>query len=184
MGIQIGAKLDSGFDDPIGMLKDCHRRIEHFLQILCVVAERAAGRAMTEEEATAVKSALHYFRHGGERHTEDEEESLFPRLRAESTAGALEELSGLENDHRDAYGLHAAADTLYTAWIAFGSISADDEQRLLLIAKRLKYLYEEHIQVEEKIVFPRAAEMLDSQAIADIGREFAKRLRGQFPGGR
>ena len=32
MGIQIGAKPDSGFDDPIGMLKDCHRRIEHFLQ--------------------------------------------------------------------------------------------------------------------------------------------------------
>ena len=24
MAIQIGAKPDSGFDDPIGMLKDCH----------------------------------------------------------------------------------------------------------------------------------------------------------------
>ena len=57
----------------------------------------------------------------------------------------------------------------------FGSISRDDEQRLLLITKRLKYLYEEHIQVEAKIVFPRAAKMLDSQAIADIGREFRKR---------
>jgi hypothetical protein len=37
MAIQIGAKPDSGFDDPIGMLKDCHRRIESFLGILCVV---------------------------------------------------------------------------------------------------------------------------------------------------
>jgi hypothetical protein len=37
MAIQIGAKPDSGFDDPIGMLKDCHRRIEHFLNILCVL---------------------------------------------------------------------------------------------------------------------------------------------------
>ncbi len=175
MGTQIGAKLDSGFDDPIGMLKDCHRRIEHFLQILCVVAERAAGRAMTEEEATAVKSALHYFRHGGERHTEDEEESLFPRLRAESTAGALEELSRLENDHRDACDLHAAADTLYTVWIEFGALSPDDEQRLLLLTNQLKHLYEEHIQVEEQIVFPLAAGILDSRAIADIGREFRKR---------
>jgi hypothetical protein len=58
MGIRIGAKPDNGFDDPIGMLKDCHRRIEHFLQTLCVVEERAAARAMTEEEATAVKPAL------------------------------------------------------------------------------------------------------------------------------
>lgn len=39
MGIQIGAKPDSGFDDPPGMLKDGRRRIEHFLGILCVVAE-------------------------------------------------------------------------------------------------------------------------------------------------
>ena len=70
MGIQIGAKPDSGFDDPIEMLKDCHRRIENFLRILCVVVERAAGRAMTDEEAAAVKSALHYLRVGGQRHTD------------------------------------------------------------------------------------------------------------------
>jgi hypothetical protein len=55
-GIQIGAKLDSGFDDPLGMLKDCHRRIEQFLEILCVVAERTAG-SLTSEEAEAVQSA-------------------------------------------------------------------------------------------------------------------------------
>ena len=50
MAIQIGAKPDSGFDDPIGMLKDCHRRIESFLGILCVVVERAQGRSLTDEE--------------------------------------------------------------------------------------------------------------------------------------
>ena len=175
MGIQIGAKPDSGFDDPIGMLKDCHRRIEHFLHILCVVVERAGGRAMTDEEKAAVQSALHYFHLGGERHTEDEEESLFPRLRAEAAAEALQKLNGLENDHRDAYNLHAAANTLYTAWIAFGSLSPDDEQRLLLITERLKHLYEEHIREEEQIVFPLAAEILDRRAIEDIGREFRKR---------
>jgi hypothetical protein len=76
--IQIGAKPDSGFDDPLGMLKDCHRRIEHFLGILCLVAERAQGRDLTEEEIAAVGAALNYFRLGGHRHTADEEESLFP----------------------------------------------------------------------------------------------------------
>ena len=82
MAIQIGAKPDSGFDDPIGMLKDCHRRIESFLGILCVVVERAQGRSLTGEERDAVQAALQYFRSGGQRHTADEEESLFPRLRA------------------------------------------------------------------------------------------------------
>ncbi len=76
MGIQIGAKPDSGFDDPLGMLKDCHCRIEHFLGILCVVVERALGRTLTEEEIAAVEAALNYFRVGGQRHTADEEESF------------------------------------------------------------------------------------------------------------
>ena len=58
MAIQIGAKPDSGFDDPIGMLKDCHRRIESFLGILCVVVDRAHGRSLTDEERDAVKAAL------------------------------------------------------------------------------------------------------------------------------
>ncbi len=175
MAITIGAKPDSGFDDPISMLKDCHRRIEHFLHILCVVVERAAGRAMTDEETAAIQSALAYFRTGGQRHTADEEESLFPRLLAEFGAERLKELSRLESEHQEAYDLHAAADALYTAWIEFGSLVPDDTQRLLLITRQLKYLYEEHIQVEEKIVFPRAAEILDSETIAAIGREFRAR---------
>src|SRR5215475_7981668 len=104
MGIQIGAKPDSGFDDPLGMLKDCHLRIEHFLRILCFVAERAHGPILTEEEATAVQSALNYFRVGGRRHTADEEQSLFPRLIA---TGGFAELDRLEEDHAEADESHA-----------------------------------------------------------------------------
>ena len=66
MGIQIGAKMDSGFDNPIGMLKDCHRRIEHFLGVLCAVVERAQSRGLTEEEIAAVHAAINYFRTGGQ----------------------------------------------------------------------------------------------------------------------
>jgi hemerythrin-like domain-containing protein len=175
MAVQIGAKPDSGFDDPIGMLIDCHRRIESFLHILCVVAERAPNRSLTDEEAKAVQAALQYFRVGGQRHTADEEESLFPRLRTESAANAVQELSGLESDHRHANELHQAVETLYSAWIAAGSLSLEDERRLRSSTEQLKHLYEEHIQVEEKIVFPRAAGMLDSHTIAQIGKEFHAR---------
>jgi hemerythrin-like domain-containing protein len=157
------------------MLKDCHRRIERFLHILCLVAERAQKRALTNEEAEAVQAALQYFRQGGQRHTADEEESLFPRLRAVSTAEKFAEIGGLEDDHRHANDLHAATDTLYSAWIASGALSAEDEQQLLSVTSALRQLYEGHIKVEEKIVFPRAAEVLDSQTIAAIGQEFRAR---------
>ncbi len=168
MGIQIGAKPDSGFDDPIGMLMDCHRRIERFLHILCVVADRAQGRALADDETEAVKSALQYFREGGKRHNADEEESLFPRLRAESASAQEPELATLENDHRSADHLHGQVEDLYSAWIATGRLSPDEEARLRSAAGQLKRLYDEHIRVEEKTVFPYAVQTLDAGAIAAI----------------
>jgi iron-sulfur cluster repair protein YtfE (RIC family) len=177
MAVHIGAKPDSGFDDPIGMLKDCHRRIEHFLDILCLVAERAHTRSLSGEERSAVKAALQYFHVGGERHTADEEESLFPRLRSESAAGSLEDVNRLESDHHRAAGLHESVDWIYTAWISAGILGPDEQQRLLSQTRELKQLYAEHIQIEEAIVFPRAVLVLNSHAIAAMGSEFSARRK-------
>lgn len=175
MAVQIGAKPDSGFDDPIGMLKDCHRRIEHFLDILFQVADRAHARPLTGEERSAVQAALQYFHVGGERHNVDEEESLFPRLRGTSSAGSQKEIDRLEGDHRRAAELHGSVDWLFTAWISAGTLEPEDEQLLLSQTRGLKRLYAEHIQVEEEIVFPHAVQTLDSRTIAAIGQEFRGR---------
>ena len=176
MAIQIGAKPDSGFDDPIGMLKDCHRRIESFLGILCIVVNRAQGRTLTTEEREAVKAALQYFRTGGQRHTADEEESLFPRLR-KSDAKAFEEIDRLEVDHHEANDLHASVERLYSTWIESGALGAEDAQQLHAETARLKQLYFDHIHVEETVVFARASQVLNSQAIAAIGTEFRFRRK-------
>lgn len=175
MGIQIGAKPDSGFDDPIGMLTDCHRRIEKFLHILCIVAERAQDRALTAEEVAAVEAALRYFPSGGERHTADEEESLFPRLRQAGAQQILEELERLENDHQTAGNLHATVESLFSEWIAVGSLKNESRKQLLFATGQLRQLYDAHIQVEEKIVFPHASHTLDPKAITAIGGEFHAR---------
>jgi len=177
VAIQIGAKPDSGFDDPLGMLKDCHRRIEHFLDILCIVAERAHTRSLTSEEHSAVKAALQYFRVGGERHTADEEESLFPRLRGESSFGDLEEILRLQSDHHVAASLHDSVDWLYTAWISAGTLESAQQQQILSQTRQLQQLYSEHIQIEETVVFPRAAQVLDEPALAAIASEFIARRK-------
>lgn len=175
MAIQIGAKPDSGFDDPLGMLKDCHRRIERFLDILCTVVERASSRALTAEEKSAVESALQYFRTGGERHTADEEESLFPRLRAAIPASELAGIDQLEHDHDEAGHRHAEIDRLYSRWIATGALSPESGKSLLSLTETLRHLYAAHIEVEESVVFPRAAQALNRESIAAIGEEFRNR---------
>jgi hemerythrin-like domain-containing protein len=176
MAIQIGAKPDSGFDDPIGMLKDCHRRIESFLHILCVVVDRAQGRSLTGEERAAVQAALQYFRTGGQRHTADEEQSLFPRLR-KLDAQAFKEIDRLENDHREANDLHTLVERFYSAWIQSGDMAHDETLQLLAATSRLKQLYSDHIQVEETTVFARAAQVLDRNALTAIGTEFRFRRK-------
>jgi hemerythrin-like domain-containing protein len=176
MAIQIGAKPDSGFEDPLGMLRDCHRRIESFLGILCVVVDRAQGRGLTGEERDAVRAALQYFRTGGRRHTADEEESLFPRLR-KSDAKSCEEIDRLEGDHREASDLHGSVDRFYSDWIDSGELGSEETRQLLSEAARLKQLYSLHIEIEETIVFARARQVLDSQAISAIGTEFRYRRK-------
>jgi hemerythrin-like domain-containing protein len=177
MAIQIGAKPDSGFDNPIGMLQDCHRRIEHFLDILCIVAERAPARSLTGEERSAVQAALQYFHVGGERHTADEEESLFPRLRAEPTADSVKEIDRLERDHLHAAHLHESVDWLYTAWISADLLESGQQRRLLSETRQLKQLYAEHIQIEESIIFPQAARILDRAALDAMKSEFIARRK-------
>ena len=51
---------ESDFTNSIGMLGDCHRRIERFLEVLVRVAEQAHGEALNEEQRGALDTALHY----------------------------------------------------------------------------------------------------------------------------
>ncbi len=175
IGIQIGAKPDSGFDDPIGMLKDCHRRIESFLHVLVLVADRSRGKTLSEEEAAAVTSALNYFRSGGQRHNADEEVSLFPRLREQSANGALNELSRLEDEHQQANALHAAVERLFLTWIESGWLNKGDEQALFEATRKLEGIYKGHIKVEEEVVFTEASRALDKKTVEVIGQEFRAR---------
>ena len=173
--IQIGAKPDSGFDDPIGMLTDCHRRIEHFQHILCAVAERASGRALTAGETSAVHAAIEYFHSGGNRHNADEEESLFPRLLTSLEPETIEKINGLENDHRAGDHLHASIDELYRNWMRRGSLTNREMEQLVSATRQLEQLYKAHIALEEDVIFKRAAELLDPTAISAMGEEFRRR---------
>jgi hemerythrin-like domain-containing protein len=174
MAIQIGAKPDSGFDNPLGMLQDCHRRIERFLHILGTVATQASGRSLNQEESDAVTAALHYFQEGGRRHNADEEDSLFPRLRA---AQADADLTRLQDDHRRTEILHQLAELLFHKWIATSALSTPEHNHLLSITAEMQRIYSDHIQLEESTVFPQAALVLDPSAIAAIGVEFQARRK-------
>lgn len=178
MPIQIGQRTDHGFDEPLGLLSDCHRRIEHFLGVLATITSGAAGGPLTSEYRNALEGALRYFAVAAPKHTADEEVSLFPRLRESSDpalAGALASLGRLEHDHHEADAHHAAVDDLVRRWLANDRLEPSDRDELRERVARLHALYQEHIKVEDEQVFPAAARALDREAIEAIGGEMAAR---------
>ncbi len=173
MPVQIGQKPGHDFSRPLGLLADCHRRIERFL---AVVAKVAAESALDEDRRNALDAALRYFREAAPKHTADEEESLFPRLRAVETARAeLGDLERLEADHDRADRLHAEADALGRAWLQDGALPADRAARFREIAADLAELYRAHIDIEDNRLFPLAARLLPMETQQEIGREMAAR---------
>lgn len=182
MFTQIGAKRESDFSEPLGMLSDCHKRIQFFLKDLVRLAENSE-EPLDDMRRTALERALRYFRESGPRHTADEEESLFPRLRALKDARlneALENVELLEADHERANVAHEAVDGIGVRWLADGVLSTEDTARLRSLMHGLSELYARHLEVEDKEVFPVAALLLTEQAQVDVGREMAER-RGISP---
>ena len=178
MPIAVGAKPKSTFTDPIGLLIDCHRRIELFLAVLAQVSAQARGGPLSREEREAMETALRYFREGAPKHTADEEETLFPRLRSierPDLRGMLEKTDALEDQHKEAERAHAEIEQLGRKWLAAGSLGLADRTRLSELLAELGDLYRGHIAVEEQEVFPMAVAVLPRSELEAIGREIATR---------
>jgi hemerythrin-like domain-containing protein len=181
MLIRIGQRPDHGFNEPIGLLSDCHRRIEHFLRVLVVLDEQAGGGPMTAVQRDQLEGALAYFATAAPRHTADEEDSLFPRLRCSNdpaARSALEVIARLEDDHERADHHHREVDTLGRRWLADGQLPPADARELRERLAALQDLYARHIAVEDTELFPAADRLLSADQIRDIGREMAARRRG------
>ena len=178
MPVTLGAPREHSFDEPLGLLSDCHRRIEKFLRILQKVLDLAAGQPLNEEQRRAVEAALTYFKTAAPQHTQDEEESLFPRLRAAGSpqvAAALETLAALEHDHQTADVQHARVDAWYRRWMSDGPLPKAEEQALRETLVEITEMYGRHIAVEDHEIFPRAGQALAADDRGKVGAEMARR---------
>jgi|SRR5579859_7012549 len=178
MPVQIGAQAHN-FSDPIGLLSDCHRRIEMFLRALEGVAS-VIDRPLTEETRAALESALRYFREAAPKHTADEEESLFPRLRQMHVPGvevAIAELESLEHDHLVSGALHAEMEKLGQSYLAAGRLESPGVEGFRKAIVSLASIYKHHISIEDDSVFPLAGRHLSSTEKTAIAEEMAARRK-------
>ena len=184
MPVPLGANGQADFTQPIELMKDCHRRIEHFLEVLCKVVDRYGTCGLDDEGRGALDTALNYFRQAAPRHTADEERSLFPRMRNSDdpeVRAAMTELDRLEADHRQAQIAHDRVDRIGRDWLDTGRLDRGARTELSVLLRELTSTYVEHIRLEDETVFVLASRALDAQSLAEVGREMQRR-RIEAPG--
>ena len=153
-----------------------------FIGALQSVADRS-GAELTDETRRSLDLALRYFREAAPKHTADEEESLFPRLRRienPELQACLARLDALEEDHRWAEPLHQTIDQLGSKYLQRGRLAPDEAQTFREMVYRLHSMYQRHIAVEDKEVFPVVDRVLSAEMKSQIAQEMAAR-RGTKP---
>ncbi len=178
MPVPMGSKGQADFTQPIDLLMDCHRRIENFLEVLKRVVDEYGGRELDQQARDALTTSLNYFRQAAPRHTEDEEQSLFPRMRKADDAqvrGVMAAMDRLESDHRKMEAAHARVDEVGLRWLADGQLDSDTHAEVRALLNEMAAGYAQHIRLEDEEVFVLASKVLDAETLTAVGEEMKQR---------
>lgn len=166
-----------GFNTPLAMFAECHRRIEKQLRTMERLTLHLKEHGSDKAAAQAAQSVLRYFELAAPKHHADEERDLFPAL-LESMAGSdavcLRQLiDGLETEHveleRKWHALRAVLQSVAAGQPAI--LNAED-------VRDFETVYARHIAREEGEVLPMAERLLSDEAKAAIGEAMRARRAG------
>ena len=159
--------------DPTDLLLECHDRIRHAMRQAFALADAAADAAGVAATAAAVHR---YFSVALPLHAADEDVSVGPRL---SAAGLSEPLASavvvMTAQHQ---AIDGVLERLLPLWrrIAEEPRFLDEcRDALRRDTTALDALWDEHLDLEERVVFPLISTSLPRDVLADIAGEMRAR---------
>ena len=164
------------FDDPLGMLAACHRRIERQLATLARLQRHLPEHGCDADARAAARGILKYFDAAAPNHHADEEDSVFPRLEAMLEARPVTLMAELEDEHAALAARWRRLRPLLAAIAAGQRANMPPKQVAEMMAA-----YATHIARAEGQLIPLAARTFDAATIAAIGKEMAQRRGATVP---
>lgn len=170
--MQIGATPAPSFEDPLALWQACHGRVRHF----CALTQRLVGAIQTQGIDADVRSAaeaiLRYFEVAAPLHHQDEEEDLFPLLRAKGDAALIQQLKDIENEHA----------LLHRKWSVIRGllqkIAAGETAPLTLsLVSDFAEAYIRHADSEETQLLPSLRVLLSTEELSLIADHMVGRRR-------
>ena len=174
------AEFVSRIEDPIQHILNCHEQIERRLVTLQYAAMTVgfSDGAMLQDAAAALGYEVEVLEAIDKLHTLDEEESLFPRLRANlrDDISVLEPLMlSLELQHQNEQAAFAKLKAGVKAITAAGAQPSDQTSSCEDLVRELAAVCGPHMALENESLLPLARKALQPADLEQIGREMRKR---------
>lgn len=169
-----GSAPGVGFDDPLVLLAQCHRRVEQQCATLTRLVPHLIQHGSDEAAREAAAAVLRYFCSAAVLHHADEEQDLLPALLESvggSDASCLRDMAErLLSDH-DRLAVRWAPLRQALTRIAAGETLTLDASQVAEFGR----LYAEHIAFEESQLLPMAQRLLSAQALQAMGTAMRER---------
>lgn len=158
-------------EDAIALLLGCHQRIRHFTRVAVDLSRREAP---PDQVQAAARGVHRYYTQALPLHEADENDSIHPRLRAAAPPSELAAANQAMVDQHAGLDIRIAA--LIPQWeaVARDPLQAEKtgpEAAALLAA------WNDHLALEERVIFPALRNWLSAEDLAAIREEMVERRK-------
>jgi pyridoxamine 5'-phosphate oxidase len=169
----------TSFDNPLELIEACHERMERQLRTLERMVPHVAAHGADEAARSAATAVMRYFDTSGTDHHRDEDEDLFPHLRALAARDGRDEIGAALYE---LVSEHQAMDVLYaTLREQLDGLARSEAARLDRdLVERFCWLYRRHMAMEKDVILPFAREALAPGQLASLGERMAARRRHEL----
>lgn len=163
-----------GDENAVALLLACHQRIRHFTSLSQKLSE-AAGLPL-EQIVDAAARTRRYFTEALPKHSADEEGSVAPRLLERNLSD--EERAAVESMVRQHSEIDATLASLIGHWSELEErpgLLPQIAAELAQLTSKLQAQWDEHLGLEERLVFPAMARELSEAELAQVLSEMRRR---------
>lgn len=164
---------------PFDVLDSCHRQVVIALQQMSELLDHLEKHGVDGRAQETARAIFMFFMNTAREHHQDEERHVFPALLRSGRADLIDATLRLQQDHG----------WIEEDWLElapqFESIAAGyhwfNLAQLRLAVPVFQALYQDHIALEESLIYPEARARINEWDLQGMGREMAQRRkqRGQ-----
>jgi hemerythrin-like domain-containing protein len=178
-------KFVPDFTKPLDLLIHWHSRMTTKLETLIRAGEKLKNAKADEVPFIIfdIKIARNYLLTANAKHKQDEELSLFPRLRErrnEFGAAITDALDDLEAEHRLAEKIERALIDAADVLTGEDPFETEDVEIFHDAAKRVLDFYRPHLKLENESIYPAARRILSDNDLLEIGKEMRVRRMAEL----